>query len=72
MELIYFVLTAYGLTQILVYGKIFESVRPSKKSSKASSIARCVLGSGLALFCLELISGQNYLPLNIRLPTFLD
>ncbi len=31
MELIYFVLTAYGLTQILVYGKIFESLRPSQE-----------------------------------------
>ena len=34
MELIYFALTAYGLTQILVYGKIFESVRPSKEKFK--------------------------------------
>ena len=31
MNFVYFVLTAYGLTQILVYGKIFESLRPSKK-----------------------------------------
>ena len=29
-DLIYFVLTAYGLTQILVYGSIFNKVRPSK------------------------------------------
>jgi hypothetical protein len=34
MDLIYFVLTAYGLTQILVYGKIFEGMRPSKKAWK--------------------------------------
>ena len=31
MDLIYFVLTAFGLTQILVYGKVFSSIRPSKK-----------------------------------------
>ena len=29
MDLLYFVLAAYGLTQILVYGRVFESVRPS-------------------------------------------
>ena len=28
MDLIYFVLIAYGLTQILVYGKVFEKIRP--------------------------------------------
>ena len=28
MELIYFILSAYGLTQILCYGKIFDKVRP--------------------------------------------
>ena len=30
MELIWFVLAAYGLTQILVYGSIFNKIRPSK------------------------------------------
>tara|TARA_R100001015_G_C4600704_1_gene155641 strand:+ start:923 stop:1237 length:315 start_codon:yes stop_codon:yes gene_type:complete len=30
MGLIYFVLAAYGLTQILVYGSIFNKVRPTK------------------------------------------
>ncbi len=30
MELIYFVLTAYGLTQILVFGSIFNKIRPRK------------------------------------------
>ena len=29
MSLIYFVLAAYGLTQILVYGSIFNKVRPT-------------------------------------------
>ena len=31
MDLIYFILTAYGLTQILVFGSIFNKVRPSRK-----------------------------------------
>ena len=34
MDLVYFILTAYGLTQILVYGKIFEVIRPSKRFCK--------------------------------------
>ena len=31
MDLIYFILTAYGLTQILAYGTIFDKVRPPYK-----------------------------------------
>ena len=31
MELIYFILTAYGLTQILIVGSLFNRVRPAKK-----------------------------------------
>ena len=30
MELLYFILTSYGLTQILVYGSIFNKVRPTE------------------------------------------
>ena len=30
MDLIYFILCSYGLTQILVFGSIFNSIRPSK------------------------------------------
>ena len=30
MDLIYFVLAAYGLTQILVVGSIFNKIRPSR------------------------------------------
>ena len=31
MELIWFMLAAFGLTQILVYGKIFDNYRPTKE-----------------------------------------
>ena len=31
MSLIYFILCCYGMTQILVYGSIFDSVRPDTK-----------------------------------------
>ena len=30
MELLYFILAAYGMTQLLVYASIFNKVRPSK------------------------------------------
>jgi len=30
VDLLYFILCAYGLTQILVYGKIFNKMRPTK------------------------------------------
>lgn len=31
MELIYFVLASFGLTQILIYGSIFERIRPDHR-----------------------------------------
>jgi hypothetical protein len=31
MDLVYFILSAYGLTQILAYGTIFDKVRPPYK-----------------------------------------
>ena len=31
MDLIYFILVAYGLTQILAYGTIFDKIRPPQK-----------------------------------------
>ena len=34
MNLIAYVLTAYGMTFIIVYGKIFEDIRPKKDYSK--------------------------------------
>ena len=31
MELLYFILAAYGMTQLIVYGSIFSKVRPTKE-----------------------------------------
>ena len=31
MDLIYFILCAYGLTQVLTYGTIFSKIRPTQK-----------------------------------------
>ena len=44
MDLIYFILIAYGLTQILVYGKIFDRVRPS--TGKAGEMFGCTMCMG--------------------------
>jgi hypothetical protein len=30
VDLLYFILAAYGLTQILVYGKVFDAIRPTR------------------------------------------
>jgi hypothetical protein len=30
MSLVYFILVSFGMTQILVYGKIFEQIRPTQ------------------------------------------
>lgn len=32
MSLLYFILVAYGMTQIIVYGSIFNRIRPAKES----------------------------------------
>ena len=44
MDLLYFVLTAYGLTQILVYGTIFASVRPTR--GKIGELFHCPMCLG--------------------------
>ena len=44
MELIYFILCAYGLTYMLVYGSIFNSVRP--RHGKFGELLRCPLCTG--------------------------
>ena len=44
MDLLYFILCAYGLTQIVVYGKIFERIRPKK--GKSGEVANCPMCMG--------------------------
>tara|TARA_Y100000310_G_scaffold201492_1_gene201595 strand:+ start:630 stop:953 length:324 start_codon:yes stop_codon:yes gene_type:complete len=44
MELLTFILCAYGLTQILVYGKIFERFRP--KRGTIGQLSRCSMCVG--------------------------
>lgn len=47
MDLIYFVLAAYGMTFILVYGKIFEDLRPKKDYTKKwNTLFHCPLCVG--------------------------
>ena len=55
MDLIYFILTAYGLTQILTVGSIFNKVRPSREwlygSGKLFHCPMC-MGFWVGLFLL--------------------
>lgn len=44
MDLIYFILCAYGLTQILVYGKIFDKIRPTE--GKLGELLSCPMCTG--------------------------
>ena len=63
MDLLWFILAAYGLTQMLVYGSIFDSIRPTKGSlGKLFQCPMC-LGYWVGLF----LFGVNY---NTELFTF--
>jgi hypothetical protein len=44
MSLIYFILCAYGLTQILVYGSIFNLIRPT--TGRLGELFRCPMCMG--------------------------
>ena len=44
MELVYFILCSYGLTYILIYGSIFDSIRPTK--GKLGQLFHCPLCLG--------------------------
>ena len=62
MDLIYFVLTAFGLANILAYGKIFDSIRPPKKVWKGFFHCPMCLGFWVGSFlfgingCTELFT----------------
>tara|TARA_R110002095_G_scaffold192115_1_gene169960 strand:+ start:646 stop:942 length:297 start_codon:yes stop_codon:yes gene_type:complete len=45
MTLLYFILMCYGLTQILVYGSIFNSIRPKK--GFFGDLLKCPMCTGL-------------------------
>tara|TARA_R110000824_G_scaffold137964_1_gene302667 strand:- start:35 stop:343 length:309 start_codon:yes stop_codon:yes gene_type:complete len=44
MELLTFVLCAYGLTQIIVYGKVLDRIRPTK--GKLGGLFKCPMCMG--------------------------
>jgi len=44
LELITFILCAYGLTQIIVYGKIFENIRPTE--GRLGQLFKCPMCMG--------------------------
>jgi hypothetical protein len=44
VDLLYFILCAYGMTYVLIYGSIFNSIRPKK--GKLGELFRCSLCTG--------------------------
>lgn len=63
MDLLHFILAAYGMTFILVYGSIFEDIRPEKDYSKKwNTLFHCPLCMGfwVGVF-LFLINGYTEL-----------
>ena len=44
LDLIYFILSAHGLTQVLVYGSIFVSIRPTR--GKIGELFKCPMCMG--------------------------
>jgi len=52
VELVYFVLSAYGITQILVYGSIFNRIRPSKDFAAGFFHCPMCIGFWIGVFLL--------------------
>lgn len=46
LELLYFALCAYGMTFIIVYGSIFNKIRPEKGSGFFGKLLNCPLCTG--------------------------
>ena len=58
MQLLWFILAAYGMTQILVYGNIFNHLRPKKEDYNGwGEIFHCTMCMGfwvgVFLFCIN-------------------
>lgn len=52
MELLYFILSAFGITQILVYGSIFDRIRPSKQIAAGFFHCPMCIGFWVGVFLL--------------------
>lgn len=58
MDTLHFILTAYGMTFIIVYGKIFEDIRPKKDYTKKwNTLWNCPLCMGW--WCSLFLFGIN-------------
>jgi len=67
MNLIYFILCAYSLTQILVSGKIFDKIRPDKKFFKCPM---CI-GFWVGIFLVSINSFTELFSFNYTIINFL-
>jgi hypothetical protein len=57
MQLLMFVLICYGLTLILLYGSIFDSIRPTK--GKLGELFKCPLCTGFWAGIIVLLISQD-------------
>lgn len=60
LELIYFILCCYGLTQILVYGSIFNWARPSKRFYNGFFHCPMCVGFHVGWFVLFLFQWSSF------------
>jgi len=60
MDLIYFILCAYGITQIILYGSLFNKIRPSKEWCWGTGkLFHCALCLGFHVGCLLVLIGPK-------------
>jgi hypothetical protein len=60
MDLIYFVLCAYGATQLILYGSLFDKIRPRKDSLRGfGKLFHCALCTGFHIGWILLLIGQD-------------
>jgi uncharacterized membrane protein len=60
MDLIYFILCAYGATQLILYGSLFDKIRPRKDSLRGfGKLFHCALCVGFHVGWIFLLIGQS-------------
>jgi hypothetical protein len=67
LELLYFILCCYGLTQVLVYGSIFDWARPSKRFYNGFFHCPMCVGFHVGWFVLFLFQWSSFVLVEARL-----
>ena len=67
MELLYFILCCFGMTQIIVYGAIFDGLRPSKRYLNGFFHCSMCIGFHVGWLTLFLFQHSSFAYLNAEL-----